>query len=532
LTEENTQSPPSSPIETSNPIELNSMTLTTYIFNEAITTGISLEQLKLYCRFPMRYNMQLRKISREMYGLNGVFANVCDYYVSMPSLDKITICYENTTQNQKRRKLYDLMIDKLNHKLTSRDILLKLCIDGMYVGYMRNTIASNKDAQIQQGLVDSMVILEGLSMDDSLMIQPLSLDHCRILGFQNNDYVVGFDMMYFNQFIGNDLLGQIKNFPPEFVQAYLLYKKDASKRWFKLDQSKTVVVKIKSNIDEPFGRGLAISALSDMFFSEQYTDSQRANIIENAGTIRYLKQPMGEKQGQCSLNTTAQKNQFDNFTNAVISNASGSDKRIGKTTVLVLAPGTEVGKLETNTNDATNTLTDENIKKISTNLGFASGALNGEGDSTYSSLEVNIDLILTQVYQWLEQIQWQYTKVFNNLINSKGKDIIKFVYLKTSSLNKKNEYDIAKEMFTLAGGSRLWLYAVGSGDVDTYMNLMDYEKSMDMDSIYLPHQTSFTTTNDTGDIGGRPTIDSNNPNTQKSKSNDTNNQPKPSVTNK
>lgn len=528
--EENTQNTSQSqPLEASHMIELNAMSLSSYFFSEALTTGISLEQLRLYCRYPMKYNIQLRKISREMYGLNGVFANVCDYYVSMPSLDKITTCYDNTPQNQKKRKLYDLMLDKINHKLSSRDILLKVCIDGMYIGYLRDSIATNKDAQIQEGLVDSMTILEGLAIDDSFMINPLNLDFCKILGFQNNDYVVGFDMMYFNQFVGNDLLGEIKNFPSELIKGYLSYKKDNSKRWLKLDQSKTVVLKIKSNIDEPFGRGLAISALSDMFFSDQYTESQRANIIENAGTIRWLKQPSGEKKGTSALTKEQQQSQYENFKSAVLSNASGSDRRIGKTTTLVLAPDTEVGKLETNTNDTSKTLTDENIKRISTDLGFASGALNGEGNSTYSSLQINIELILTQVYQWLEQISWQYTKVFNNVINSKGKDIIKFIYLKTSSLNKDNEYNIAKEMFTLGSGSRLWLYAVGSGDIDTYMSLMEYEKSMDMDTLYPPHPISFTTSGDNGDEGGTPTKNSSNPNTVKSKTNNSNKTPKPST---
>ena len=530
MEEENIQSSPL--LETSNPVELNSMALTTYFLEEALSTGVSLNQLKLYCKYPMRYNYQLRRICREMYGLNGMFANVADYQTSAPSLDFITLCTENTASNNKKRKLYNQMIYKLNHKLTTRDILLHCYIDGMYVGYLRNTKASNKNIDIQQGFVDSMTILEGLSMDDSLMIQPLPLDYVKVLGYQNNDFLVGFDLMYFNQYVGNNLLGEIKNFPTEFITAYLAYKKDGSKRWFPLDQSKTVTIKIKSNIYEPYGRGIAIAALSDMFFSEQYTESQRANIIENAGTIRWLKQPSGEKTGSCSLNKEAQQNQYNNFRNAVVSNATGSDKRIGKTTTLVLAPGTEVGKLETNTFDTTNTLTDENMKKISTNLGFASGALNGEGNATYSSLQVNLDLTLTQIYQILEQISWQYTKVFSNLIKLKGNDLIKFIYLKTSTLNKKEEYDIAKEMYTLAGGSRLWLYAVGSGDVETYMSLMDYEKSMNMDKLYPAHQTSFTSNNDTGDTsdeGGRPTGNSQNTNTQKSKTAGTNKTPKPST---
>lgn len=516
--------------QTSYPVELNSMQMTSYFLTEALSTGTTLEQLKLYCKYPMKYNKQLRKISREMYGLNGVCANVVDYYKSSPSLDFITICNNFSPANIKKKKLYDSMIYKINHKLTSRDIILHLLLDGFYVGYLRNTKGKKSNTQIQDAYVDSLDTLEGLSMDDSIMIQPLNLDYCKIIGYQNNDFVAAFDLMYFNQFVGNGLLGEIKNYPSEFAKAYVQYKKDGSKRWFPLDQSKTVTLKFKSNINEAYGRPLAIAALCDIFFSDQYDESQRANIIENSGTIRYMRQPEGEVSGTCALSPEAQQNQYTNFKNAVLSNTSGVSSRIGKTTVLVVAPGTELGKLDNATVDGTKTLTKENTTKVSTGLGFAAGALNGEGDSTYSSLEVNLDLILTQVFEILEQVSWQYTKVFANFIKLKGEDFIKFTYLKTSTLNRKKEYDIAKEMFTLVGGSRLWLYAVGSGDVNLYMDLMDYEKAMGFDEKYGAHMTAFTNSGSQDNKNGRPpTEDIKNENTEKSKTNNNSNVPKPST---
>lgn len=503
-------------------IELNSLSSNVYFLYEALSTGVTLEQLKLYAKYPMQYNRQIRQLTREMYGLNGIFANTTDYYVASASLDYITTCSENNKKNQKKRKIFNDIIYKLNHKLTTRDILLHQFLDGMYVGILRDTQKKNINANADLTIIDK---LEGLALNDNLMIQPLNLDYVKFVGFQNNDYVVAFDMQYFDSFSGNGLQREIKNYPPEFIKGYLAYKKDAIKRWFILDQKYTVSLKFKSNISEPFGRTLAIAALSDMFFADQYTESQRANMSELSSNIYYMTLPEAEKKGQCSLNQTQQKNQVAAFEGAI--KVSSSDGRIAKTTTLTLAPGTEIGKVDKSSGVLEKTLTDENMKRVSTSLGFAIGALNGEGNSTYSSLQVNIDLILAQVYQILEQIQWQYTKVLNNLINAKGKDFIKFTYLKTSSLTQEKDAKNAKELYTLAGGSRLyWIACASNVDVDDYISLMDYEKQANFEELFPPHMTSYTTNNDTG---GRPTENSNNPNTNISKTNGSNNTPKPST---
>ena len=72
--------------------------------------------------------------------------------------------------------------------------------------------------------VESLDRLEGLSLDDNFMIQPLDLDYCKIIGFQNNVSIAAFDMMYFDQFKYGGLLNEIKNYPRNFVKAYMDYK--------------------------------------------------------------------------------------------------------------------------------------------------------------------------------------------------------------------------------------------------------------------------------------------------------------------
>lgn len=526
---------PQETVETNSfPVELNSYSNTMVLY-EFLQTGVTLEQLKLYCKNPMTYNKQLRRISREAYSFNGMFAKTCDYITSSMSLDSVTICTNNTSTNQNRRKKFNALLYKINHKLTTRDIILKLLIDGMYVGLLRDT--KPKDVPFNDYSINftSEQKLDALTTDGNLMIQPLNLDYCQFLGFQNNDYVVGFDMQYFDSFIGNGLTREIQNYPSEFFKAYQAYKKDAGNRWFKLDQSTTVALKFKANIDEPYGRPLSVSALNDIYFDEQYTDGQRETVGQVASTVRWLRQPMGEKQGQCALNKEAQQNQYDNFKNAIFKTAA-RDGSIAKTTIVALAPGTEVGKMDTDNSLLKDTLTKENSTKIATGLGFASSALNGESGSNYSSAKLNLDLVLSQAYQILEQVQWQYTKVLNNLLKIDFMNLIKFVYLKTSNINKSDEFTIAKDMYSLMSGSRIWAYAIGSGDVETYMDLMEYEKSENFDEKYPPHLTSFTASdsadkpNPGGNIGGRPEDKtSTNPETLKTKTSNSNKQPKPST---
>lgn len=527
--DENTQS---QPLETSHAIELNSMTTSTYFFQEALTSGVSIEQLKLYIKYPMRYNQQLRQLSREAYNSSGQYNNVVSYMTSIPTLDFITACNDKKSTNQNKKRVFNQLLKKINHKLTTRDILMHCFIDGMYIGILRQTSASNKEVQPQQGFIDSLDQLEGLSTDENTQIQPLDLNYCKFVGFKNNVQVVAFNLMYFDQFKHGGLLHEIKNYPPEFVKAYVQYKKDSSKQWFILDSKSTVALKFNANINEPYGRPLGLAALFDIRFAEDYYTSQINTVSDLASSIYTLSLPEGEKKGSCSLDKTQQGNMVTAFEGAVSLNTSNTSGK-SKISKLTLAPGAKIERMTKDASLLKDTLSDENIKKISTSLGFASSSLNAasEGGASYSSLQVNVDLVMCQIFALVEQIACEYTRVLNGIVDIKGKEIVDIRYLRTSTLNQQRTYDMAKELYTLGMGSLKYWIASAGFDADTYLAVMEEELEEGIYEKFKPHMTSFTSNNDTvGNEGGAPIKkDSKNDNTAKSRGNGANNLTRPST---
>lgn len=491
------------------PVEMNVETNTvgftdSLFYSDDIDDG----RLKQYIQFPMLYNRQVRRICKRMYNLNGIYGRTVDKMVAAPTLDHIVVPNGKRKKDKKRAKILDSFLKKINHKLSTRDVLFSALTEGIYVAILRDTKHINKNLDLSGTFIENIDKNEGLALSTNVMLQPLNRDYVKFIGCMNGDYVCAFDMQYFDQYKKGGLVAEIKNYPSDFIKAYNTYRRDASKRWYVLDQRTTFAFKYRAKLDEPYGRPLGLSALNDIFFAEDYTDSQRSNLKENASSIRWMKQPEGEKKGQCSLNKEQQINQFENFKSAVFANETKANNKIAQTTAVVFAPGTEVGTLETNNNLLKDTLSKENMSAISTDLGLASAALNGEGEgASYSSLAVNLDLLLAEVFQMLEQIEWQYTKILNNFLEIAEDEWMSIHYLKTSVLNRKESFEIAKDLYTIAGGSRLYLYAMGTGDSSTYLKLMEYEKEMGFEELYPPHITSFTASKDDDKETGRPTKD-------------------------
>ena len=82
------------------------------------------------------------------------------------------------------------------------------------------------------------------------------------------------------------------------------------------------------------------------------------------------------------------------------------------------------------------------------------------------------------------------------------------------------------DLYLTAGGSLRFYIAASGVDPDIYLSVLDEEIELGMFEKYKPHQTSHTLSKNSG----RPEDNnSNNPNTIQSKTNNSNNQPKPST---
>jgi hypothetical protein len=508
-TEINTSTTPL--LSNSNEIELNSLSYSSFSMGRLDTDNIPMSDLKQYIKYPMIYNEILREISRQSYSLNGIYGQTIDRMVSLPTLSYITT-FRNKNQKLKDKKMqFNTLLKVLNIDRTTRDILRHLFIDGTYVGILRDTTASNKNIDTSMIVVEALDRLEGLSLDDNFMIQPLDLDYCKILGIQNNISIAAFDMMYFDQFKYGGLLNEIKNFPKEFLKAYMDYKKDASKRWFILDYKKTIALKAKANELDSYGMPYGISAFTDMKSSSDYDDGQYQLISELASSIYYMILPEGEKAGSCSLTTPQQKEVIEAFKGAVKVNTSGN---IAKISTLTLAPGTKIDRLSKDSSLIKDTLSDENMKKIATDLGFASSALNAESNSAnLGSLQINLDLICSQVFQYVNEIAKEETRVVNEHLGVSPFNYIDIKFLPITWLNKKDMYDKAKDLYMTTGGSRKFYIAAAGFDPEDYLSICDEEIEEGFDEKYPPHITSYTASdnadnaNADGNLGGKPLQD-------------------------
>ena len=87
-----------------------------------------------------------------------------------------------------------------------------------------------------------------------------------------------------------------------------------------------------------------------------------------------------------------------------------------------------------------------------------------------------------------------------------------------------------KDLYTSASGSMTFLIASTGVDPDIYYDVLDSEIEDGIYKKYLPHQTAWTSNNDTGtnNKGGRPEADNPTPSTVASKLNNGNAIPSPS----
>lgn len=475
---------------------------------------INIESVKKWLQDPMTYNKQLRFLSNYFYNLNGIYTNVIDYTVSIPTLDRVVFgSNKNHTRFKKNKKKFVGVLKSINDKLITRDILFKLALEGISFNYFET---NESDILTKRFLTDSDIHnIQELNSMVNYSVMPLPTDYCRIVGFsrKNSSYVVAFDMSYFDQFISNGLSRKLRCYPKEIRDKYKIYTKDRNKKWAILDNNKTITVKVRAKRDELWGRPLGLAAYVDMLYDDYFTQTKRNVLDDVNNTIIYQTFPEGEKKGVSSLTQDQQEMQHNNIKKALFSKGF---KHMG-INFFSVASGTKLDKLTTNTDILKTESEPELIKRISTDLGFAGSALNGE-DSNFSSQQMNIELVTREVLTWLEQIQEEYNKVINaNAI----KDIqcpIDLYYIPTTIANQKEFVGYMKDLYTMGKGSlQMWIAATGINP-QAYLALMDEELEEDFENKYPLHKTSYTQSNDSG---GRPENDDpTNKNTIVSKTND------------
>ena len=101
----------------------------------------------------------------------------------------------------------------------------------------------------------------------------------------------------------------------------------------------------------------------------------------------------------------------------IIKDAIFNKNNRGGTNFFSVAAGTKIDSLNTQNTDIFDERNENNINdNVALDLGIASALLNGVGSGTYASQQLNLQLVASEVFQWIEQITEVVGKFLTGLL--------------------------------------------------------------------------------------------------------------------
>ena len=479
------------------------------------------EQIRDLIRDPMGNNRILREISRILYGCNGVYTNTVDYMVAMPTLDSVIVPYGASPQKKKKNKaLMEATLKHIKHKEIVRDALFRGMVDGIAFYYFETITRPLSNEKIMSNYdVDRIYEINELGINASVI--SLSPDYTKIVGIRNSNYQLAFDLSYFDNCEDEEAKRKLRKYPKEIRDAY---HRENHERWVVLDPTKTIVHKIRSSKEEPWGRPLVLAAVNDILYGDYFTDTKRNVLDEINNRIIYQTFPEGKDKGTSALSQKQQQNQHDKVKGAVM-----NKNNRGGTSFFSVAAGTKINSIDATNTDIFDDKYESNLgDKVAMDLGIAASLLNGSGSGNYSSQVNNLELLSSQVFQWIDQIESELNKCINNNIICDKRNMVECKYLPTTYVNQRDMVANAKDLYLQGKGSlSLWASAAGISP-DVYYALLDQELEDDIEGKYPVHQTSYTYSPGEKKVGRPIDDDSEEYSTLQTKANNTNGTPSPS----
>lgn len=491
------------------------------IFKCGLYDYFTKDEIDSVLRNPIANHETAIKLSEFVYGKNGIVSNSIDYMTALMTLDRIVTTKTSTAKAKKMRELMSSTLEKINDKQFIRDALFTDMLDGIAFYYFETTQKnSDKTKYLHDYQVENIIEINELGINASILSLPWQ--YCKIVGKKNGRYVIAFDLRYFSDYTGEELERKLRKYPKEIVDWYNNPSRTGD--WLVLNSDRTMCCKIKCKNSEPWGRSLIIAALSDVLYKDYFIDTKRNVLDEVNNKIIYETFPEGKDKGSCALTGKQQQAQHDTVKGAIMN----KNNRSG-TSFFSVAAGTKLDKIDVDV-DIFDSKNESSLNdQIAQDLGICASLIGAMSTGTFAGSTSNLEMITSQIYTWVCEWSKELSYVINKNIIKDSNNKVDIYYFPTSFVNRKEFFEMMKDLYTNASGSLKFLIASTGVDPDIYLSVMDEEIEEGFDKKYLPHQTSYTYTGDKGDDkGGRPETDNPTENTVKSQSNNGNDIPSPS----
>jgi hypothetical protein len=260
-------------------------------------------------------------------------------------------------------------------------------------------------------------------------------------------------------------------------------------------------------------------------YASYFKDTKQALLGELNNRIIYQTFPEGEKKGSCALTEQQQRNQHTTVKNAIL-----TKNQRNSTSFFSVAAGTKIQDIKVDTDIFDEKNESKLQDDIGLDLGFMANLLTGSSSGSYSAQANNLQLLLSEVFMWIEPIALEIAKVINTNVIKDKNNSVEIYYLPCSIITRKDFTNQMKDLYLQGKGSlTAWIASTGFNS-DAYLTLMDMELEEGFDDKYQPHPTSFTISKNDQKEGGAPEVENpTNENTIKSKGSGSNKIPKPST---
>ena len=395
-------------------------------------TRYSKEDITKYLEDPCRHEKNIRDAITYIYGASSHFRRLIQYFVSLSDLSYVVSPYRidpkkaniKTTGNNYRKVLNTLSAMSIKTQFPK---ILTVCLrEDTFYGTMHISA-------------------------DSIIIQQLPSEYCRISSIENNVLNVTFNFSYFDS--RQDLL---PFFPEEFSIKYKIYLENRMSRWIELDAPTSFAIKCANDILEysipPFA-GL----LREIYDIEDYAQLKLAKTALENYAMLVMTLPMDE-EGRWKLDFKKAKEFWSNL-DSVLPDEIGS----------ILTPmDVEKISFERSHADDTSTVTQAE-QDLYTAAGVSSLLFNNEKASANALLlSIKVDQALTYgIVKSIEDMVNRYIQYQNY-----GKNF-KVTFLDVSPFNRKELGDAYLKAATY-GLPTISMYAASQGLGQAELDTMSF----------------------------------------------------------
>lgn len=473
----------------------------TNLFSQGIIKEVDAEKLKEYFASPDTFQKEIEDLAQYYYISSAEIHQLFELIESLPTLNYKIESHDKPKNNDKHINSINKNMHKIKHKRLTRDSIKQTAASGTLVGIWLGN-KNNPYSYI---------------FDDLKMVFPAYR--------RNGDWVCVIDLEYFSGLKEGYRNQQLQNLSPYVNKSdYERYMKSRDKddKYIELPQDRTFVLRtgtLKRN--QGLGTSWVTSGLYDVQHKKTLKDVERsiANKIINAVAVLTVGVNGNEKYD--SITNLKLPKGIKQKVHSGVKQALEKNNKSGVTVVTI----PDFAKLEfpdVKTDGLGNKFDSINAD-IQSAYGLSGSILNGTGGN-FATAKINLDTLYKRIGILLEDCEQEmYQKLINLILPSGQKDNYYIVYDKEAPLTLKEKVEILSKMNDKGWSTKHVIDLVSEVSWEAYLEQTLYETDeLKLQEKIKPYQSSYTMN---GDEAGRPTSESDNDNTNASKTQDGNSLP-------